>query len=88
MPDDNDNVRPILFPRDIVDDLLPRLASNTWKSLLELEKDPAQQEHAARMRRSLETFRPLPSRDTLVRLLDTAYVASFLEEEGAFAFTW
>ncbi len=72
----------IVFPRDLAADLWDRMASDSWKLLADQEADPRTRGLAAKNRPGIELVRPLPSAEDVARVLDVAYVASLLEEEG------
>lgn len=81
----------IAFPRDLVRELAERMAAGTWKMIREQERDASLTAMAAGNRARAELVRALPSEKTTARMVDVAYVASMLEEEGrrvrcAFAF--
>lgn len=72
----------VVFPRDLAGPLREQIASGSWKLLAEQEADDGARSIAAKNRPMFELVRPLPSEASIARLLDTAYVASLLEEEG------
>lgn len=72
----------IAFPRDLAGDLRERMASGSWKMLREQEVDPRRKGDAETKRSNLELVRALPSARHVTQLLDVAYVASLMEEEG------
>jgi hypothetical protein len=65
------------FPRDVAAELLDRMAGGTWATIRAQEQtDPGM---AADNRGRAELARPLPTREQVEAILDTAYIASLLQ---------
>lgn len=72
-----DEVSVVRFPRDEAANVLKAMESTgSWATIRSEETD------ATGNRARAELVRPLPTRENLETLLDVAYVASMLEEEG------
>jgi hypothetical protein len=70
----------IKFPRQAATKLLEDIGKGAWSDLPAQDRmDP---DGAAARRRNLELIEPLPTRRHLAEILDVAYVASLMEEEG------
>lgn len=73
----------IVYPRDLARAFLDRLrGTGSWELLRKQEEDPNCADLASGNRRRFELVRPLPSVSEIAHMLDVAYVASLLEEEG------
>lgn len=73
------DVSSVEYPRDIVSRLLPHLSTRgTWQTIHEQERDGSTSPN----RPISELVRPIPPEEALRDILDVAYVASLMSEEG------